>query len=494
MVRSVSELKLIDLKTKNLIAVCLFSLALVAGSLLNLFTQQWVTMVIYLGLLFTIVIIYCLFTYLLHKPSYFPIFLVIIAYSFATAAIFIMGGGFGVGTIYFALLFLSTVHLYRYVFFIGFIAGAAGHIINAYFSTVNAAELQANLPTIFISYMLAGILAYAILSLSLKQTKQLDLYLQQSEKDAAEKEAERHELQEQVNHLVNEISEMSSRIQDNISAQSEMAIAVNEIAVGTTSQSEQIQSISTDSSNMTDSMQHIRSEADKLAAVSISAEKGTKEAVERSRELNQEMEAYEKELYELNSNFQRLTEKIQETNLLSEDIIQVSVQTNLLALNASIEAARAGEAGKGFAVVADEIRKLAETSNTAAEKITANLREVNSTNEEALVQMKKSSQTVTSQKERTTSVGTALQELESVMSEIQQTLKFFSQRAASTEETSKKIDATTSDFASVIEEASAGAEEVSATIENLNEQNSWIGAQMKETEARVKSLARTETN
>ncbi|WP_139148956.1 methyl-accepting chemotaxis protein [Alkalicoccus daliensis] len=492
--RSVSELKLIDLKTKNLIAVCLFSLALVAGSLLNLFTQQWVTMVIYLGLLFTIVIIYCLFTYLLHKPSYFPIFLVIIAYSFATAAIFIMGGGFGVGTIYFALLFLSTVHLYRYVFFIGFIAGAAGHIINAYFSTVNAAELQANLPTIFISYMLAGILAYAILSLSLKQTKQLDLYLQQSEKDAAEKEAERHELQEQVNHLVNEISEMSSRIQDNISAQSEMAIAVNEIAVGTTSQSEQIQSISTDSSNMTDSMQHIRSEADKLAAVSISAEKGTKEAVERSRELNQEMEAYEKELYELNSNFQRLTEKIQETNLLSEDIIQVSVQTNLLALNASIEAARAGEAGKGFAVVADEIRKLAETSNTAAEKITANLREVNSTNEEALVQMKKSSQTVTSQKERTTSVGTALQELESVMSEIQQTLKFFSQRAASTEETSKKIDATTSDFASVIEEASAGAEEVSATIENLNEQNSWIGAQMKETEARVKSLARTETN
>jgi len=52
------------------------------------------------------------------------------------------------------------------------------------------------------------------------------------------------------------------------------------------------------------------------------------------------------------------------------DVIgNLASQTNLLALNAAIEAARAGAQGKGFAVVAEEVRKLAEQSQEAAQKI-----------------------------------------------------------------------------------------------------------------------------
>ncbi len=92
--------------------------------------------------------------------------------------------------------------------------------------------------------------------------------------------------------------------------------------------------------------------------------------VKRTTEESQRMA---KEIFsEANRNLLNAIEKsksVEEIGVLSDSILAITSQTNLLALNAAIEAARAGEAGKGFSVVADEIRKLAESSKQAVERI-----------------------------------------------------------------------------------------------------------------------------
>lgn len=129
-------------------------------------------------------------------------------------------------------------------------------------------------------------------------------------------------------------------------------------------------------------------------------------------------------------------------------ISEIAQQTNLLALNAAIEAARAGEQGRGFAVVASEVRKLAEQSHVAADKISKIIKEV---------------QQETNAVIRTMNIGT--QETAKGIAIISQTGKTFKNIVSVVEELEEQIQI----ISGATEELSASGGQIVTSVDNIKQ-------------------------
>ncbi len=81
------------------------------------------------------------------------------------------------------------------------------------------------------------------------------------------------------------------------------------------------------------------------------------------------MQNIRREVQSISKSIKGLSDRSLEISEVVDTIGRIAKQTNLLALNAAIEAAGAGDAGARFAVVADQVRKLAEDSARAAQRV-----------------------------------------------------------------------------------------------------------------------------
>ena len=149
----------------------------------------------------------------------------------------------------------------------------------------------------------------------------------------------------------------------------DVSATMEELAVSMTEISGVADNINNSSEEVAKAVVDIATQATEGTAMAKSIRNTAQELSKKGVESKENTGAMAGEMRQIMESAVERSRNVEQINLLTADILEISSQTNLLALNASIEAARAGEAGKGFAVVADEIRKLADSSRETANNI-----------------------------------------------------------------------------------------------------------------------------
>ncbi|QRG67533.1 methyl-accepting chemotaxis protein [Brevibacillus choshinensis] len=158
-----------------------------------------------------------------------------------------------------------------------------------------------------------------------------------------------------VNRIGASIAQISEGSQAQANSSSEVALSMNDMAVG-------IVKIAETSSYVSEAAREATSQAEQGTAV---VEQAVRQMGSIGEGTSKAAEAIE-----------RLNGRSKEIEGILDTISQLTSQINLLALNASIEAARAGEHGRGFAVVAGEVKNLANQSEASASQIAQLISEI----------------------------------------------------------------------------------------------------------------------
>lgn len=152
--------------------------------------------------------------------------------------------------------------------------------------------------------------------------------------------------------MVNQIKRIVSSALDSVynvsTGSSEISSSAQLISNGANEQASSAEEIGAAIEEMVATINHNSENAQQTAKISRKAESGISEA-QKATENTIEM-------------MRGIADKIMVIN-------EIAKKTDMLAINAAIEAARAGGYGKGFSVVASEVRKLAESTQKAANQI-----------------------------------------------------------------------------------------------------------------------------
>ncbi|MGF3104329.1 methyl-accepting chemotaxis protein [Rossellomorea sp. DUT-2] len=271
-----------------------------------------------------------------------------------------------------------------------------------------------------------------------------------------------HEIGSNVEKFTQDVrSQMTSLAESS----NQVAISTEELAKGSQSISEDIQSTAALMSLMGDDFaQNVKQSGESSASSKVALD-----SVEHGRASLNKQQQFAEMIAESSSSIMDSIESFAqytgEIEHASHAVREIADQTNLLALNAAIEAARAGDAGKGFAVVAQEVRKLAEDSSVATERIGNMVGNIKNGIHSIMEASQKGKSLSTQQVDSMSVTEHAFKDISGNVSTIYKNLVQLENGMLASNERTNQVIAAIENISAITEETAAGTEEISSSTE-----------------------------
>lgn len=288
-----------------------------------------------------------------------------------------------------------------------------------------------------------------------------------------------------VNLFTQEVTSHMNNIHE---SSNQVATSTDELAKGSYTMSEDIQSVALQMNTMADQFRDVMRTSEQSADTgkqALEAVQNGQYSLEKQSSIAKDISTTSLDIKEAVTQFSQFTSEIEGA---ANAVHTIASQTNLLALNAAIEAARAGEAGKGFAIVAEEVKKLSSETENATNLITSMVVHIQGGITHILTTAERGYLLSNEQSQSMVETEQSFSAITMHITNIYRDLQNLTKEMAQTNEMSQQVNSTIENISSITEETAAGTEEISASTQEQLLSFQKISAKIDDLEAMTNTL------